>query len=368
MHTTLLESLTKHGIEVRQIGANDFYDSSDYKEFPEIATMIEGARGTAPRPLNLNKPNARYINAPLSFQGQKRGFYRTLINKLEEHGIGEGDGFTFVDVFGGSGLLSHHIKKAFPKASVIWNDFDDYHSRLLHIPQTNLFFLKLYRFLIEQNAFTIDKRISEEHKQQILQMVNNHLEEFGYVDYFTVSNRLLFSLHATTDSQKLVEEPFYNRCPLNPLSNAYGYLDGVIRVECDFRKLLASIREYACTNNIILVFDPPYIGTNSKGYGCTWGMEEQKAMLTDIVNLALPYVLFGSTKAQLLDFVLQASDFTQPIKERLQRYGYVLEEDAHKILDPFANVPYVKLAGNVVNNMRLRGEFMVYNFKRLAQV
>ena len=33
---------------------------------------------------------------------------------------------TIVDVFGGSGLLSHTAKQLKPKATVIYNDFDGY--------------------------------------------------------------------------------------------------------------------------------------------------------------------------------------------------------------------------------------------------
>ena len=42
----------------------------------------------------------------------------------------EGEGWTIVDVFGGSGLLSHTAKQLKPKATVIYNDFDGYNERL----------------------------------------------------------------------------------------------------------------------------------------------------------------------------------------------------------------------------------------------
>lgn len=38
----------------------------------------------------------------------------------------EGDGWTIVDAFGGSGLLSHTAKQLKPQARVIYNDFDNY--------------------------------------------------------------------------------------------------------------------------------------------------------------------------------------------------------------------------------------------------
>ena len=36
----------------------------------------------------------------------------------------------FLDLFGGSGLLSHHLKCRYPNNRVVWNDFDNYAERL----------------------------------------------------------------------------------------------------------------------------------------------------------------------------------------------------------------------------------------------
>ena len=48
----------------------------------------------------------QYLSAPLPFQGQKRMFAKEYINVLQQFP----DGTTFVDLFGGSGLLSHIAK------------------------------------------------------------------------------------------------------------------------------------------------------------------------------------------------------------------------------------------------------------------
>ena len=76
----------------------------------------------------------RYTSAPLPFQGQKRMFVREFARVLEETFRGR---TLFVDLFGGSGLLSRTIKDTLPDARVIYNDFDNYSDRLAQIPQTN---------------------------------------------------------------------------------------------------------------------------------------------------------------------------------------------------------------------------------------
>lgn len=42
----------------------------------------------------------------------------------------------FLDVFGGSGLLSHNLKRWYPHNEVVWNDFDNYQARLNNAPIT----------------------------------------------------------------------------------------------------------------------------------------------------------------------------------------------------------------------------------------
>lgn len=74
-----------------------------------------------------------YTQAPLPFQGQKRMFLPQFKESLKDFQ----DKTVFVDLFGGSGLLSHTIKRQRPDARVIYNDFDYYTERLKHIDDTN---------------------------------------------------------------------------------------------------------------------------------------------------------------------------------------------------------------------------------------
>ena len=70
-----------------------------------------------------------YLSAPLPFQGQKRMFAKEYIKVLQQFP----DSTTFVDLFGGSGLLSHIAKFQKPNSTVVYNDFDGYRLRLEHI-------------------------------------------------------------------------------------------------------------------------------------------------------------------------------------------------------------------------------------------
>ena len=68
----------------------------------------------------------KYTSAPLPFMGQKRMFVTTFKELLKQYP----DDAVYVDLFGGSGLLSHVTKREKPNATVIYNDFDNYRARL----------------------------------------------------------------------------------------------------------------------------------------------------------------------------------------------------------------------------------------------
>ena len=72
----------------------------------------------------------QHLSAPLPFQGRKRMFAREYIKVLQQYP----DGTTFVDLFGGSGLLSHIAKCQKPNSTVVYNDFDGYRKRLEALP------------------------------------------------------------------------------------------------------------------------------------------------------------------------------------------------------------------------------------------
>ena len=67
-----------------------------------------------------------YSTSPLPFVGQKRNFVKAFKSELAKKEPPK----IFVDLFGGSGLLSRAAKDAHPTATVIYNDFDNYRLRL----------------------------------------------------------------------------------------------------------------------------------------------------------------------------------------------------------------------------------------------
>ena len=131
-----------------------------------------------------------YTQAPLPFMGQKRrwndAFKTALRNEF-------GDCTTFVDLFGGSGLLSHFTHTVRPDASVIYNDFDNYTGRLAAIPATNALLAELRTIL---HDYPRNKRIVEPYRTRVLETIARY-DRTGYVDYISLSASILFSSNAS---------------------------------------------------------------------------------------------------------------------------------------------------------------------------
>lgn len=94
---------------------------------------IKGAKTQRIKMSSLFDFGKRYENtyqtAPLSFLGQKKNMLKVFFRVLEKY-FKIDDDMVFLDLFGGSGLLSHHLKCCYPNNRVVWNDFDNYAERL----------------------------------------------------------------------------------------------------------------------------------------------------------------------------------------------------------------------------------------------
>ena len=127
------------------------------------------------------------MSAPLPFQGQKRRF----IKQLEEMAKQQKEGTVFVDLFGGSGLVSHTIKRARPDCRVVYNDFDHYSERLANVGRTNAM-LQALRPIVAPIQHKM--RITEPIRSAVVAEVEKW-NKTGYVDWFSISSNLHFTMN-----------------------------------------------------------------------------------------------------------------------------------------------------------------------------
>lgn len=229
----------------------------------------------------------KYVTAPLPFVGQKRMFARPFSNLLKQCP----EDAIFVDLFGGSGLLSYFAHAERPHAKVVYNDFDNFRHRLENIPRTNRLLADIRTIV---GNLPRQKPIPDPQRTAILARIEQE-EKSGYVDYITISASLLFSMKYVLSLEGLRKETFYNVVRRSPYT-AEGYLDGIEVVSMDYRQLF---EQYKDVPNVIFLVDPPYLSTDCTTYTMSWRLSDY----LDVLNVlkAHRYVYFTSNKSSIIE-------------------------------------------------------------------
>lgn len=231
-----------------------------------------------------------YMSAPLPFVGQKRMFAREFIKVLEQYP----EDTVFVDLFGGSGLLSHIAKQCKPEATVIYNDFDNYRRRLKNIPQTNRLLADLRNMV--GDAVPRHKPITGELRERIFDRILQEERETGYVDFITLSSSLMFSMKYRLSVDEMRKEVLYNNIRKADYPECPDYLEGLEIVCCDYKELL---NRYKDTPGVVFLVDPPYLSTDVGTYTMYWRMSDYLDVLNVLVGHS--FVYFTSNKSSILE-------------------------------------------------------------------
>lgn len=230
----------------------------------------------------------QYLSAPLPFQGQKRMFAKEYIKVLQQYP----DGTTFVDLFGGSGLLSHIAKCQKPNSTVVYNDFDGYRKRLEALPQTNVLLAEL-RAIVDVPR---NKAIMGTQRELVLSCIRRHERDQGYVDYITLSSSILFSMKYATEYADLEKGTLYNKIKSSDYPCCEDYLDGLTITSCDYKHVF---EKYKNVPGVVFLVDPPYLSTDSKTYRMHWKLSDYLDVLT--VLSGHRFIYFTSNKSSIIE-------------------------------------------------------------------
>lgn len=230
----------------------------------------------------------QYLSAPLPFQGQKRMFAKEYIEVLRQFP----NDTTFVDLFGGSGLLSHIAKCQKPDATVVYNDFDGYRQRLQHIPQTNELLAEL-RNIVDVPRH---KHITGTTRERVLSCIREHERTHGYVDYITVSASVMFPMKYATEFADLQRDTLYNNIKALNYPLCPDYLDGLTITSCDYKELF---EKYKNVPDVVFLVDPPYLSTDCKTYKMYWKLADYLDVLTVLAGHR--FVYFTSNKSSIIE-------------------------------------------------------------------
>ncbi|MBR6630606.1 MAG: DNA adenine methylase [Alistipes sp.] len=231
----------------------------------------------------------QYLSAPLPFVGQKRMFAKEFIKVLEQFP----DNAVFVDLFGGSGLLSHIAKRQKPNAKVVYNDFDNYRYRLEAIPNTNALLADIRKFA---DGIARHKAIEGEARELIFERLEQEQRSNGYIDFITISSSLLFSMKYVSSIEEMRKETLYNNIRKSDYQPCPDYLQGIEVVSCDYKELF---EQYKDTPHVVFLVDPPYLSTEVGTYNMYWRMSDYLDVLTVLKEHA--FVYFTSNKSSIVE-------------------------------------------------------------------
>lgn len=228
--------------------------------------------------------------APLPFQGQKRNFVVRFAHEISNFP----DNTIFVDLFGGSGLLSRTAKDIKPNCRVIYNDFDSYHSRIENIPTTNALLNELRPVLANVPKA---KLLPPEIKKKTLEIIERY-EFSGYVDYITLSASILFSMKYATSLAELRKMSLYNNIKQSDYNENSQYLKGLEIRNCDYKLLY---NEFKDNPQAFFICDPPYLSTDVKTYKMYWKLRDYLDVLKCLKGNRFAY--FTSDKSNLVELL-----------------------------------------------------------------
>lgn len=231
-----------------------------------------------------------YKSAPLPFVGQKRMFVREFIKILGQFPADT----VFVDLFGGSGLLSHIAKRTKPESTVVYNDFDNYRCRLQHILQTNRMIADLRDIVADR--VPRNKPISGELRERIFARIEQEEKTIGYVDFITLSSSIMFSMKYRLSVPEMRKEVLYNSIRKNDYPLCSDYLDGLEITSCDYKELF---NRYKDTPGVVFLVDPPYLSTEVGTYNMYWKMADYLDVLNVLAGHS--FVYFTSNKSSILE-------------------------------------------------------------------
>jgi hypothetical protein len=231
----------------------------------------------------------KYSQSPLPFQGQKRKFTKAFTEALSKF---PGNG-TYVDLFGGSGFLSHTVKSVYPTARVIYNDFDGFSQRIEAIPQTNKLLAEVRAVL---TGYPRDTKILNGHRMMIIDLLRK-ADKAGFVDWITLSSSLKFTMNYGNCLDDFLNDTLYNNVRMSDY-DATGYLDGIESVRYDYRELF---NRYRNIKDVVFLVDPPYLSTDTATYGSNgyWKLKDYLDVLQVIHDS--DYFYFTSNKSQIVE-------------------------------------------------------------------
>lgn len=241
-------------------------------------------------------PKNIYKRPPLPFRGNKKRWLDYLIKYFIRNHDNFKD-YTFIDVFGGSGIISQAIAKLYPNNKVIYNDYDNYTSLLKpsSINKLNELRREIYEIANKyEHATPINDDDSLKIKRLIIKYYSNYENNEKIKNI--LSSWLIYNTSDFKPSRK-----YYNMVRLSDYEIPNDYLPNNVIIEhLDYKQLIQ--KYHSILNKSILILDPPYLSTLKDFYNLNNWNKDDTSLL---IKLCIKYkcILFESDKKFMIKLI-----------------------------------------------------------------
>lgn len=263
--------------------------------------------------------------APLPFQGQKSKWFAQfsqVLDRVEQKAQQLNRPVCAIDVFGGSGLLSHWTKRLHPDFTVIYNDFDNYEDRIKHVHDVNLLMDEVHKLFPEYTRSKRQNKLTPPETDKLRQLITEHKER---VDYYCLSSWFKFIGAVSSSVDDFLKHDYYYRLPANNYNeeDAKHYLDGITVIHedaSDYNKFQQIIKPLIPPNALTFyILDPPYLYCDKTGYNTSYF---KLASTIDLINYFINedyFIFFNSLKSGFVEFLHKLKEAIPSIREEYER-------------------------------------------------
>ena len=233
---------------------------------------------------------------PIPFQGNKKLWKNKFIDIIKE--MGEYD--IYVDLFGGSGILSHWVKHIFPSSTVIYNDFDKYEDRCKQIKETNEILTRCREVC---KGLKKKQPIDEEKTKEIKKI----FKEYSNPDLLTLKTQLHYIKRIDKNFKSFddfFKEKLYNNLNGNDYKESGKYFEGLKIYSKDWHELFEEIikENQGKNKKILFIMDPPYLYTDKSQYKNNYWLLNDSLKLFEIIA-GYDSLLFSSDKSGFKELI-----------------------------------------------------------------
>lgn len=275
-----------------------------------------------------------FKSPPLPFQGNKT-HWRKIITDIMNNIKGDCSDYVFVDLFGGSGIVSHWVKHLKPESIVIYNDFDNYCDRLNKIDETNEQLREIRKIMNDEKE---NDKLPKEKKNKIMK----YLKTLKDPDLLTLECNFLFAHGGCSYTQSIDDlkyRSFYCKMRKSDIKNNVDeYLKGLIITHKDWKELYDETKEKYKNKEIVYIMDPPYLYADKSGYNAKyWKLADTILLLKALYEMD-KFMFFNGDKSGFYEFFevvnslssnpisysIINKDANQPLTSKSKRYEYMI--------------------------------------------